>query len=327
MKNYYEELYQYMSGNPDLVGPLKKLEQIKNNPVEVIKMYNMYKNDVKNYLSLKNQQGKVGLREVKKFTIKSEDKAAFINRLEKLGIAIDSYDITNNKLDNTFSIEFTNPQVIDMVNQVLKRSSKINQVKSSKNVYTDKKSSGSKGTLDEVRPIDPNSPKLLFKNPKDVVKMDVPLFIRLLEYAREDAKTDMDLHDVAENIIGMSSEGRVLSMADYSKIISKKMIEDFNPEDYEWESDPEFLKVIGELYKGSYVKCKILTVDGEEEILRFDLEMDSVERVSTNEDSEGICSATDSKGVAYEMECTATNTGIDGYYIIDVDGDTLTTID
>jgi hypothetical protein len=226
-----------MSNNPNLVGPLKKLEQIKNNPVEVIKMYNMYKNDVKNYLSLKNQQGKVGLREIKKFTIKSEDKAAFINRLEKLGIAIDSYDIKNNKLDNTFSIEFTNPQVIDMVNQVLKRSSKINQVKSSKNVYTDKKSSGGKNALDEVRPIDPNSPKLLFKNPKDVIKVDVPLFIRLLEYAREEAKTDMDLHDVSENIISLSSDGRVLSMADYNNIMAKKMQEQFNPDDYEWETE------------------------------------------------------------------------------------------
>ena len=31
-------------------------------------------------------------------------------------------------------------------------------------------------------------------NPTDIISVDVPLFIRLLEYAREDAKTDMDLH-------------------------------------------------------------------------------------------------------------------------------------
>ena len=250
------------------------------------------------------------------YTIKLEDKAAFINRLEKLGIAVDSYAIKDDKLNGTFSIEFIDPQSIDTVNQVLKRSPKINQVKPSKSVYTDKKTSSSDSALKEV------------ENPKDVIKLDVPLFIRLLEYAREDAKTDMDLHDVAENIIGMSSEGRVLSMNDYNKIMSKKMMEDFNPNDYEWESDPEFLKIMPEeLYKGSSVKCKILTVDGEEEILRFDLEMDSIERVSTNEDSEGICSAADSQGVVYEIECTATNTGTDGYYIIDVNGDTLTVID
>jgi hypothetical protein len=34
-------------------------------------------------------------------------------------------------------------------------------------------------------------------NPKDIIKLDIPLLIRLLEYAREDAKTDMDLHNVA----------------------------------------------------------------------------------------------------------------------------------
>jgi hypothetical protein len=58
-------------------------------------------------------------------------------------------------------------------------------------------------------------------NPKDTITVDVPLFIRLLEYAREDAKTDMDLHDLADNIIDLSEEGRVLSMDDYNVIVGK----------------------------------------------------------------------------------------------------------
>jgi len=56
-------------------------------------------------------------------------------------------------------------------------------------------------------------------NLKDTIIVDVPLFIRLLEYAREDAKTDMDLHNVAENIIDLSEEGQVLSMDDYNAIV------------------------------------------------------------------------------------------------------------
>jgi hypothetical protein len=56
-------------------------------------------------------------------------------------------------------------------------------------------------------------------NPKDVIKLDVPLFIRLLEYAREDAKDDMDLHRVTENIISLSSIGETLGMIDYEAII------------------------------------------------------------------------------------------------------------
>jgi hypothetical protein len=56
-------------------------------------------------------------------------------------------------------------------------------------------------------------------NPKDTIKLDVPLFIRLLEYAREDAKDDMDLHRVAENVIELSRFGETLGMIDYNTII------------------------------------------------------------------------------------------------------------
>jgi hypothetical protein len=58
-------------------------------------------------------------------------------------------------------------------------------------------------------------------NPEDKISMDVPLFIRMLEYAREDAKTDMDLHDVTEKATALSATGRTLTMSDYNKITSK----------------------------------------------------------------------------------------------------------
>jgi hypothetical protein len=53
----------------------------------------------------------------------------------------------------------------------------------------------------------------------DIVKLDVPLFIRLLELAREDVKQDADLHDVAEAVIQLSQQG-VATMADYDQIVS-----------------------------------------------------------------------------------------------------------
>ena len=53
----------------------------------------------------------------------------------------------------------------------------------------------------------------------DVVKLDVPLFIRLLELAREDVKQDADLHDIAEAVIRLSQEG-VATMADYDSIVA-----------------------------------------------------------------------------------------------------------
>jgi Rieske Fe-S protein len=57
-------------------------------------------------------------------------------------------------------------------------------------------------------------------NPSDKVTVDIPLFIRLLEYAREDAKTDMDLHNVAEKAIAASETGKTLTMADYDALVA-----------------------------------------------------------------------------------------------------------
>ena len=57
-------------------------------------------------------------------------------------------------------------------------------------------------------------------NPTDKITVDVPLFIRLLEYAREDAKTDVDLHNVAEKAVMLSENGATLTMANYDALIS-----------------------------------------------------------------------------------------------------------
>ena len=58
------------------------------------------------------------------------------------------------------------------------------------------------------------------KNPTDIVSLDIPLLIRIMEYAKENAQTDMDLHKVAENLIELSKEGKTLNMDDYSNIVA-----------------------------------------------------------------------------------------------------------
>ena len=57
-------------------------------------------------------------------------------------------------------------------------------------------------------------------NPTDTATLDIPLLIRLLEYSKEDAQNDMDLHKVAENIIELSKQGKTLTMSDYNNIVS-----------------------------------------------------------------------------------------------------------
>lgn len=59
-------------------------------------------------------------------------------------------------------------------------------------------------------------------NPKDTIRLDIPLFIRLLEYAREDAKDDVDLHSVSERVINLSSSGETLTMDDYDSIVPER---------------------------------------------------------------------------------------------------------
>ena len=59
------------------------------------------------------------------------------------------------------------------------------------------------------------------ENPEDVIKLDVPLFIRLLEFAREDAQADVDLHFLTDNAIRLSTEGEVLSMDHYNDLIKQ----------------------------------------------------------------------------------------------------------
>ena len=52
-------------------------------------------------------------------------------------------------------------------------------------------------------------------NPPDMITMDVPLFIRMLEWAKEDAETDMQLHSAVEKILKLNKS---LSMSNYNEI-------------------------------------------------------------------------------------------------------------
>jgi hypothetical protein len=78
-------------------------------------------------------------------------------------------------------------------------------------------------------------------NPKDIIKLDVPLFIRLLEYAREDAKTDMDLHQVADRIIELATTGKALTMDQYDAIMGQPVDEDKKDSD-KYDLETEFLQ-------------------------------------------------------------------------------------
>lgn len=57
----------------------------------------------------------------------------------------------------------------------------------------------------------------------DVVTLDVPLFIRLLEVAREELKTDAELHNLVERVLQRQRESNSsLTMADYPYLYMDK---------------------------------------------------------------------------------------------------------
>jgi len=64
------------------------------------------------------------------------------------------------------------------------------------------------------------------KDIPDIIAVDVPLFIRLLEFAREDAGDDMDLHEVAERAIEAVKARGVLSMDDYDTLVPPKDLDE-----------------------------------------------------------------------------------------------------
>ena len=78
------------------------------------------------------------------------------------------------------------------------------------------------------------------KNPTDYVIMDVPMFIRMLEFAREDATSDMDLHDVAEKLIKLSAQGKPVTMKSYDAVVAS------DEEKVDEAAKPDFLDLDGD---------------------------------------------------------------------------------
>lgn len=55
---------------------------------------------------------------------------------------------------------------------------------------------------------------------KEYISLSIPLLIRIMEYSREDASNDLDLHFVLENIIQLSKSKNILNMSDYESLVS-----------------------------------------------------------------------------------------------------------
>jgi len=102
----------------------------------------------------------------------------------------------------------------------------------------------------------------------DTITMDIPLFLRMLEYSREDASQDMDLHDVTEKANKLGKERGILSMEDYEEIVGTaeeinevnlkqsklssaeyqkaKKLKDFKASNWKWNADEDLYTKVNE---------------------------------------------------------------------------------
>tara|TARA_R110002020_G_scaffold382559_1_gene593286 strand:+ start:1565 stop:1801 length:237 start_codon:yes stop_codon:yes gene_type:complete len=57
------------------------------------------------------------------------------------------------------------------------------------------------------------------RNPKSTVELSIPLLLRILEFAKDDAASDEELLKVANNIIELSKFAGELGMIDFEAIM------------------------------------------------------------------------------------------------------------
>jgi hypothetical protein len=70
----------------------------------------------------------------------------------------------------------------------------------------------------EIREIDGEETENTNVDEVDTITMDVPLFLRALEYSREDAKSDLSLHDITQKAIELNKQYPSLNMDNYYEI-------------------------------------------------------------------------------------------------------------
>jgi len=80
----------------------------------------------------------------------------------------------------------------------------------------------------------------------DIIKMNVPLFLRLLELVREEVKDDVPLHTLTEIAVRLSND-HVMSMDDYDNILAymSRDGENFGSDNDEADEELETLKRLG----------------------------------------------------------------------------------
>jgi hypothetical protein len=268
--------------NEAIATPMDAIEFLNANKNEIIKLADQYKGDVASMQKAIDAFLAPHIEGTPDFIV-NKVKAAIGGAISKRNIAADpKLSATYDKLKNVKGV-VNEETAVDMAKKRLDalgvkyEMSKTDKVRPFKVIY--KPINKSDKFYDEFEDIvDLFNLKGFVKTSMneakeedivDTITMDIPLFLRMLEYSREDAKKDLDLHDVTEKANKLGKERGILSMDDYEEIVGAaeeideavnlkasklssaeyqkaKKLKDFKSSDWKWNADEDLYTKVNE---------------------------------------------------------------------------------
>jgi ElaB/YqjD/DUF883 family membrane-anchored ribosome-binding protein len=282
--------------NEAIATPMDAIEFLNANKNEIIKLADQYKGDVMSMQKAIDAFLAPHIEGTPDFIV-NKVKAAIGGAISKRNIAADpKLSATYDKLKNVKGV-VNEETAVDMAKKRLDalgvkyEMSKTDKVRPFKVIY--KPINKSDKFYDEFEDIvDLFNLKGFVKTSMneakeedivDTITMDIPLFLRMLEYSREDAKKDLDLHDVTEKANKLGKERGILSMDDYEEIVGAaeeideavnlkasklssaeyqkaKKLKDFKSSDWKWNADEDLYTKVNE---AELNEAKSFTIDSE----------------------------------------------------------------
>ena len=130
------------------------------------------------------------------FKIKLEDKAAFLNRMEKAGVELNTNQTVDNKLEGYFEVTVDEPKQLEAANLIIKQSPKINTIKEMENKKKMTKDELKEMVRQELQGVLAEKKKAIDEN--EETKGEEKLTISLNEYVGDSSSYDLGVW-AAEN--------------------------------------------------------------------------------------------------------------------------------
>jgi len=142
------------------------------------------------------------------FKIKLEDKAAFLNRMEKAGVELNTDQAVDNKLEGYFEVNIDEPKQLEAANLILKQSPKINIINKMNNKKKLTKDELKEMVRQELQGVLAEKKKAIAEN--EEMKDEKKVTISLNEYVGDSSSYDLGVW-AAENFPAIWQQFKAMS--------------------------------------------------------------------------------------------------------------------